>query len=389
MSAVTQAPPTLPSSEESSPAPYWPLWLACLCGYAAIGMTIQVMPTYAHSMGAGAVAAGLAVTVGSLATMVVRPIAGRYADRHGARGIVMAGALLGLAGGIGHLLAMNLTTLILARLILGAGEGMLFTASIGAVLASAAPARRGKIAGHFGLSMWLGLAGGPIIGAAVLTVGGYQGVWLVASLLPAFAWVLLALTPRWQDSLAHGAKGTLRHAFLPRASWLPGVSNAFAGIGYGVIAAFLVPRFAALHLAGQDLALAVFGLAFILTRFVGSPWVDRFGVRPVLFIAFLCEAAGLAGLSVAGTTAAGFAFAALTGAGLSMLYPCIAAWVSKSASPHERTAALGSVTSAWDLGLALGGPLGGVVAGAWSGGPFVIGALAALIATLPLVFRSR
>ena len=66
--------------------PCWRLWSACLLGFGAIGMTIQVMPAYAHErFGANAVIAGLAVTVGSLATMISRPVSGRLADQSGGR----------------------------------------------------------------------------------------------------------------------------------------------------------------------------------------------------------------------------------------------------------------------------------------------------------------
>ncbi|MET3415133.1 MFS transporter [Methylobacterium sp. 1030] len=371
-----------------APAPYWPLWAACFLGYAAIGMTIQVMPAYAHErLGAGAVTAGMAVTVGSLATMIARPVAGRLADQHGGRGVVMAGAILGLAGGLGHLLATTLPALVLARLVLGAGEGALFTASIGWVLDQADPMRRGEIAGHFGLSMWTGLAAGPVLGAALLTIGTYRSVWIAASLFPALAFALIARTPPMKARPV--ADPGIRRALLPRAAWRPGAANVFASVGYGVVAAFLVPRFAALHLAGQDFALAAFGIAFMTTRFLGSPAVDHFGARRVLVVAFCVEAAGLAGLALARTAAPAFACTALTGAGLAMLYPCLASLVTQAAHPRERGAALGAVTSAWDLGLAVGGPLGGVIAGTSEAAPFAFGAGAALLATLPLLSRSR
>jgi MFS family permease len=375
-----------PHQPMAAAVPYRSLWAACFLGYAAIGMTIQVMPAYARDrLGADAVAAGLAVTIGSLATMIARPIAGQLADQRGGRRVVMAGSLLGLAGGIGHLMATTLPALILARLVLGAGEGALFTASIGWVLAQAEPSRRGKIAGHFGLSMWTGLAAGPILGAALLAAGTYRCVWIAASLFPALAWVLLARTPR-SDAGSRANLG-IRRAVFPRAAWLPGAANVFASMGYGVIAAFLVPRFEALHLAGQNLALAVFGLAFMITRFVGSPSVDRFGAWRVLTVAFLVEAAGLGGLFFARSAGPAFASTALTGAGLSMLYPCLASLVTAAADPNERSAALGAMTSAWDFGLAVGGPLGGLVAGTSNAGPFAIGAAAALIAIVPLQLR--
>src|SRR5271168_5652410 len=104
--------------------PYWRLWSACFVGFGAIGMTMQVIPAYAHErLGANAITAGLAVTIGSLATMISRPVSGRFADQSGGRRVAMAGAILGLIGGIGHVVATNLPALILARLFLGAGEG--------------------------------------------------------------------------------------------------------------------------------------------------------------------------------------------------------------------------------------------------------------------------
>lgn len=134
--------------------PYWRLWSAAFLGFGAIGMTIQVMPAYAHErFGANAVTAGLAVTIGSLATMFSRPISGRFADQSGGRRVAMAGAILGLIGGIGHVVATNLPVLVLARLFLGAGEGALFTGSVGWILAHTEQSQRGKVAGHFGLAM--------------------------------------------------------------------------------------------------------------------------------------------------------------------------------------------------------------------------------------------
>ncbi len=389
MNATNSASPACRAEPVAAVLPYRSLWAACFLGYASIGMTIQVMPSFTRDhLDANAVVAGLAVTIGSLATMLSRPFAGRFADVRGSRPIVIAGALLGVVGGLLHLFATTLPVLILARLVLGAGEGALFTGCIGWVLAHAEPSRRGKIAGHFGLSMWAGLACGPMLGAAVLIVGGYRDVWMAASVLPAVGAVLIVRTPRLPEPAR--AVHPARRALLPRAAWSPGVSGALAGIGYGVIAAFLVPRVAALHLVGQDFVLAAFGGAFLIVRFAGSQAVDRLGAPRMLLIALLTEALGLLALSAANHAPSVFAATMLTGAGLSMLYPCLASLVTDAAAAHERSAALGTLTSAWDLGIAVSGPLGGFVAGHAHAGPFMLGAVSALLATAPLlVLRGR
>jgi predicted MFS family arabinose efflux permease len=149
------------------------------------------------------------------------------------------------------------------------------------------------------------------------------------------------------------------------------------------------PRFAALDFAGQNFALTVFGIAFMVTRFLGSGYAGRFGARRVLLSAFLIESAGLAGLFITHVEWLAFASTALTGAGLSLLIPSVTSLVTEAADPRERTAALGAVTSAWDLGVAVGGPLGGLVAGVSDAGPFALGAVAALIAIAPLAINPK
>jgi MFS family permease len=366
--------------------PYRQLWSACFLGFGVIGMTMQVMPAYAHErLGADAITAGLAVTIGSLATMISRPVSGRFADQSGGRRVAMAGAILALIGGIGHVVATNLPVLVLARLFLGAGEGALFTGSVGWILAHTEQSQRGKIAGHFGLSMWMGLASGPMLGIAILSISTYRSVWIAASIIPMLAWVLVAST---QPEGRVSSGGTnIRRSLFPRAAWVPGASGVFSSVGYGIIAAFLVPRFAALGFSGQNFALTVFGIAFMITRFLGSGYADRFGARRVLLSAFLIESVGLAGLFLTHVEWLAFTSTALTGAGLSLLIPSVTSLVTEAADPRQRTAALGAVTSAWDLGVAIAGPLGGFVAGASNAGPFALGAVAALIAIAPLAIN--
>jgi MFS family permease len=263
----------------------------------------------------------------------------------------------------------------------------LFTGSVGWILAHTEQSQRGKVAGHFGLAMWMGLASGPMLGTGLMATGTYRDVWIAASIIPMLSWVLVASTRR-EDRVLPGATN-IRRALFPRAAWVPGVSGVFSSIGYGIIAAFLVPRFAALDFAGQNFALTVFGIAFMMIRFLGSGYADRFGARRVLLSAFLIESVGLAGLFLTHVEWLAFASTALTGAGLSLLIPSVTSLVTEAADPRERTAALGAVTSAWDLGVAVGGPLGGFFAGASNAGPFALGAFAALVAIAPLAINPK
>ena len=70
--------------------------------------------------------------------------------------------------------------LIVARLFLGAGEGVVFTAGSAWVVDLAPPDRRGRIIGLYGLAIWGGLALGPPLGELILQASSFELVWAFA-----------------------------------------------------------------------------------------------------------------------------------------------------------------------------------------------------------------
>lgn len=368
--------------------PFWRLWTVCLLGYFAIGSTIAVVPAYVRQQLHGdAFIAGMIVTVGFLATMVTRPFAGRMADEGKGLWMLRGGALLAALGGIGHMLAPTSGSLVVARLCLGCGEGALFTAAIGMVLASTPAEQRGRIAGRFGLSMWGGLTGGPIVGVLLQSASGFRGVWIVASVLPLISCALL-----FGPGAAHlrtGKQSAQRRVEprrrIPRSTLLLGSSYAFASLGYGAFAACAAMRFAVLSVPGSQQLLAAFGALFLLTRLIGSPLVDRYGAARMLMIALSMETAGMAGLSVAHDLPTAVIATAVASVGLSLVYPCYIALVTGATLASERVAAVGVVISAWDLGVALGGPLAGLLAMHAYTYAFQVSALACVVSMLVLV----
>src|SRR3954451_23629312 len=155
------------------------LWVAVLFGYLAFGATLQALPSYVpEKFGGGPLASGTAVGIAFLATACGRPFAGRLADAGWSRPAVLTGGVLAAIGGLGQLLAPDLLLLLVARLVMGAGEAALFSAALPWVLSGARVAQRGRLAGWFGLSMWGGLAAGPVIATLV----GAKVWWVVVGL---------------------------------------------------------------------------------------------------------------------------------------------------------------------------------------------------------------
>jgi MFS family permease len=154
-------------------------------GIVAVGAVLPILPRFVHGpLDGGNVAVGVVVGSYAVTGLLLRPIAGRIADSRGRRPTVLAGSLLVAASGFLYLLPLGIPGLILARLVLGAGEGTVFTAGSAWIVDIAPPPRRGRVIGLYGLAIWTGLSVGPLIGELLQQTSGYTAVWLFAGIVP-------------------------------------------------------------------------------------------------------------------------------------------------------------------------------------------------------------
>ncbi|TCC48775.1 MFS transporter [Kribbella capetownensis] len=334
------------------------LWVAVLCGYLAFGATLQALPAYVpEKFGGGALASGTAVGIAFLATACGRPVAGWLADAGWSRPVVVAGGVLTALGGLGQLLAPSLIILMIARLVMGAGEAALFSAALPWVLSGMRMAQRGRAAGWFGLSMWGGLAAGPVIASLI----GDRVWWVVVGLAAASA--LLVLTTRSDPGRIEPLVRIRRFRDLvPVGVPLPGATVGLAAYCYGTVAALLVLRLRADGIGGDGIALAVFAAAFLVIRFAGSPAVDRYGGRTVAAVTVTIEVVALVGLALVGEAVGALVFTALAGCGMALIYPACVSMTLDRVRGLRPGVSMGVMTSFWDLGVMVAGPLGGLVA---------------------------
>ena len=158
---------------------------ATFLGFLAIGAVLPVLPRYVKGpVGAGDVAVGVVIGAFAATAFVGRPIGGRLADRHGRRIVVLAGLLICAVAGALLFLPFGVPGLVLARLVIGLGDGWVFTAGLTWIVDLAPAHRRGQAIGVFGLAIWGGLTVGAIIGEGVFALGGFEAVWAFAALSP-------------------------------------------------------------------------------------------------------------------------------------------------------------------------------------------------------------
>jgi MFS family permease len=345
-------------------------------GIVAVGAVLPVLPRYVHGPLDGSdVAVGIVIGSYAVTGLLLRPVAGRIADRRGRRPTVLIGSLLVAVSGFLLLLPLGIPGLIAARLVLGAGEGTVFTAGSAWVVDIAPRERRGRVIGLYGLAIWSGLSIGPLIGELLLQASGYTLVWLFAGAAP-LAGALVAL--RIPDPFRPVPHDDERQPLIAREAVRPGVALALASFGYATVAAFVVLHLDAGGVGHGATVFGAFATMVVLTRLIGGDLPDRIGPARVAIAAAIVETVGLVVIATAETLAVALGGALAMGAAFSLLYPSLSLIVVDRVPAARRGAALGTFTACFDAGVGLGAPIAGLAAAiAGYEGAFLVAAAAA------------
>ena len=348
------------------------------CGMLAVGAVLPVLPHYVDGpLGGGKIEVGVVIGSYAITGLLLRPVAGRFADRRGRRETVLAGSLLVAAAGFLYLLPLGIGGLIIARLVLGAGEGSVFTAGSAWIVDLAPPARRGRVIGLYGLAVWGGLSAGPLCGELINHASGYDAVWIFAGTMPLIGAALASFVPDPFQPLPPGSHE--HHPLIAREALRPGAALALGSTGYAALAGFVVLLLDDRGVGHGALVFGAFASMVVLTRLIAGHLPDLIGPVRTATGAALVEAAGLATIGFAHSIPVALAGALAMGAAFSLLYPSLSLIVVNQVPPERRGAALGTLTACFDAGIGVGAPLAGLAAALTSyAGAFELGAALAL-----------
>jgi MFS family permease len=356
------------------------LFAVTFCGLLAVGAVLPVLPRYVHGpLGAGDVAVGVVIGSYAISGLLLRPIAGRLADRRGRKPTVLIGGLLLCLSGLLYLPSLGLAGLIVARLVLGAGEGSVYTAGSAWIIDLAPPARRGRVLGLYGLAVWGGLSVGPLAGEVLLQTSGYTAVWIFATAMP----LLGALIALWVPDPFVPVTHAEPHPLIAPEAVRPGLAVALASIGYAAVATFIVLHLEARGVGHGALVFGAFAAMIVLTRLVIGDLPDRIGAARVAIGATLGEAVGLVAIALAHSLPVALVGGMAMGAAFSLLNPSLMLIAVNRVSPEARGAAMGTFTAFFDAGVGIGAPLAGLAAALTDyEGAFVLAAAIAVASAL-------
>jgi MFS family permease len=336
------------------------LFAVTLLGLLSIGATLPVLPRYVHGeLGGGDVEVGIVTGAFAITGLACRPLAGQFADRRGRKLVVVLGALLTAAAGLLYFVPAGVPGLIFARLFLGAGEGMVYTAGSAWVIDLSPPDRRARLIGLYGLAIWGGLTLGPPIGELLLRASSFEVVWAFAAAAPLLGALIATRIP---EAFRPGEDAEFERRLISPEALRPGLGLSLTIVGYAAVAAFIV-----LHLDERGIGhgaevFTAFAATVVATRIVGGGLPDRIGPLRCAAAAGIIEAAGLIAIGAAHSLGVAIAGAVAMGAGFSILFPSLALVVVNRVPEERRGVAMGTFTAFFDLGMGVGGPLAGAAA---------------------------
>jgi MFS family permease len=312
------------------------------------------LPLQIVALGGGHAQIGWLFAVTTGVAMLLRPQVGGWTDRYGGRAVMLPGAAILVATMAALFLATTPPAFIALMAGLGIANALLSTTGSIVVASESAPDRRGESLALYYVASSAGVALGPALGFALDDVGGIRLNFVVVTALSIVVVALVVwLRTAPGNAAAPGGLGRpwSRHA-VPASLALIVIT-----LGAATVYAFLPLYAAAGGLGRIAWFFPLMSGCTIACRLVLRRASDRFGRARVLVPALSAIAVGHIALSAPPSVWSLIVGAVLLGSGNSMLYPTLVALVVDRTPVVERGKAIGTLSGAWDVGLAIGSPL--------------------------------
>lgn len=363
------------------------VFLASVGGDISFYLLLTVVPTYASTLGADGVGAGLSTAALMFSSVAAELVTPALVTRFGYRATFATGLLLLGAPALALVGTSSIAVVLAVSLVRGLGFGFTVVAG-GALVASLVPAeRRAEGLGVYGLVVGVPAIVALPLGAWLVGQVGYAAVFVggAASAIAVIATIVgLPAKERTTGSTA-GVRAALRRPDLVR----PALVFSATTVAAGVVVTFLPLTTPG---AGElvPTALLIQALASTLARWAAGRYGDRHGSAQLLAPGLIAAAAGVFTLVLVGSPVAVVVGMTLFGVGFGISQNATLALMFERVTPDGYSAVSAVWSIAYDAGMGAGAAAFGLVAAQSGFAPaFALTAVAMMGALVPVWWERR
>ncbi|WP_238357658.1 MFS transporter [Cohnella zeiphila] len=319
--------------------------------------------------------AGWVMTAFVIASVLMRPFAGRWMDGPARRIVLILSFIVYMLSAFAYPVISAFGVLLLLRFAHGLSFGAATTGN-GAIVTELIPAhRKGEGLGYYTLAMNLAMVLGPFLGLTVIQRSSFNVLYTIMIVFGVLGLLFGLATAKSRRPEAASAKpkpqaaGRRFHwkSFLEPRSMPISLVALFLSIAYSGILSF-VPGYAK-ELGLENISsyyFVVYAVMIVLARPFTGKLFDRFHRNVIVYPTLALYIVGLIVLATAHSAFAFLLSAALIGLGFGSLFPCLQTIAVQSAPPERTGLATGTLFIFFDGGIGIGSVLLGSVGSASS-----------------------
>lgn len=369
------------------------LFIAGFFFWISVSILLPTLPTYIKSVGASVQQVGQVMGCFAIGLLLSRTLMGRFADRHSRKLVLLIGSFVVAVAPIFYIYFNSIAELMAVRAFHGISIAA-FTIGYSALVVDLSPIHnRGEAIGYMNLAVPTGMAAGPAIGSYIVDSVGYAPLFLASASSGGLALLLAAqiqegkLKSVYREDLPPSRK-------VSRSFWqlinspalnVPTVILSLVGLLFGTIVAFLPLYVEELNI---DFNLGLFYTVVAISSFSVRIFVgkasDRYGRGLFITLSLLCYVVSMTLLSVANSPAIFLLVAVAEGFGRGLLIPIMLTLISDRSYDNERGRVFALCLGGFDVGIAMAGPILGIVLAAI--GYRQLFSFASVLAILALLF---
>ena len=282
--------------------------------------------------------------------LLVRPLAGRWVYSVGAKQVAAAGsALFGLCTLL-HIAAFNVWLIIPARIMQGMGMAVVPVATA-TVVANLAPAhRRAEAMSYMGNSIGATGLYAPVVAFWLVKTHGFASAFACASAVVLLGSLIALFLSAARTNLPVTIGASDKVPLINRGALFPTMVFLTYTITTAPVGTFLPQLAESRELGNPGLFFTMYSITSMVSMAISGPVSDRVGRGTVIVPGLLVVATSMFILTTAHEQWMFLGAGVLNGLGFGMIQPAMQSLTVDRVPARERSSALATLQSAWDLG---------------------------------------